>query len=84
MSHTREKLQYVEKMNENENKKLSELRDTLSLDKTKQNNYKKEREKLLRINQKLKQQTGIVNKKELAQDYEARIVEILELKELEA
>jgi len=37
---------------------------------------KKTREKLLRINQKLRQQTGIVNKKELKQDYDARDFEI--------
>ena len=43
---------------------------------------KKTREKLLRINQKLRQQTGIVNKKELKQDYDARDFEINDQQEL--
>lgn len=80
LSHNREKYQYVVELNKIENKKLEELKNQLALEKNNQNKQKKARDALLRLNQKLRQQTGIVNKKELKDDYDARGDEIEQLK----
>ena len=59
--------------------KLQELNEQLTNEKNEQSRLKKNREKLQKINQRLKQQTGIVNKKELKEDYDRRDKEKLEL-----
>lgn len=80
LSHNREKYQYVVELNKIENGKLEKLKEQLAADKNTQNKLKKDREALLRINQKLRQQTGIVNKPELREDYKKRSIDIDELK----
>jgi hypothetical protein len=81
LSHTREKLKYVEKQNMSHNEKLETLHHQLNSEKTALSNMKKEREGLQKENQKLKQQTGIVNKKSLKTDYDNREEEIRSLSE---
>lgn len=56
--------------------KLEDLKEQLNAEKSEQSKLKKYKEKLQKINLKLKQQTGIVNKKELQTDYEDRGVKI--------
>jgi chromosome segregation ATPase len=72
LSHTREKLQYVQEQNRTQNDMLKGLNDELNDEKISLSKLKKEREVLGKENQKLKQQTGIVNKKSLKTDYENR------------
>ena len=81
LSHTREKLQYVQQQNVDQGEKLQVLKDQLDTEKNEQSKLKKQREKLQQINQRLKQQTGIVNKKELKEDFDRRKDEIKALKE---
>ena len=81
LSHTREKLKYVEKQNMSHNEKLETLHHQLNSEKTALSNMKKEREGLQKENQKLKQQTGIDNKKSLNTDYDNREEEIRRLSE---
>lgn len=81
LSHTREKLKYVDKQNMSHNEKLETLHHQLNSEKTALSNMKKEREGLQKENQKLKQQTGIVNKKSLKTDYDNREEEIRSLSE---
>ena len=81
LSHTREKLKYVDKQNMSHNEKLEILHHQLNSEKTALSNMKKEREGLQKENQKLKQQTGIVNKKSLKTDYDNREEEIRSLSE---
>lgn len=81
LSHTREKLKYVEKQNTSHNEKLQTLGDQLNNEKLALSSMKKEREVLQKENQKLKQQTGIVNKKSLKTDYDNREDEIRSLSE---
>lgn len=57
------------------------LHHQLNSEKTALSNMKKEREGLQKENQKLKQQTGIVNKKSLKTDYDNREEEIRSLSE---
>jgi predicted nucleic acid-binding Zn-ribbon protein len=76
LSHTREKLQYVGAQNTHRNLELVELNDKLNDDKISLSKMKKEREVLQKENQKLRQQTGIVNKKSLKTDYDRRSEEI--------
>jgi hypothetical protein len=52
------------------------LNDELNNDKKKLSSLKTEREKKMKENQKLKQQTGIFNKKSLKTDYASRKEEI--------
>lgn len=51
---------------------MEELRETLTNDKSEQSRLKKQKERLQKTNMKLKQQTGIVNKKELQEDFNLR------------
>jgi len=51
---------------------LQDINETLNTDKNEQSKLKKNREKLLKINLKLKQDTGIVSKTELKDDYTRR------------
>ena len=81
LSHTREKLQYVGAQNTHRNLELVELNDKLNDDKISLSKMKKEREVLQKENQKLRQQTGIVNKKSLKTDYDRRSEEIQSLSE---
>lgn len=81
LSHTREKLKYVEKQNYSHNDKLKTLNDQLNEEKKSLSYMKKDREVLQKENQKLKQQTGIVNKKSLKTDYDNREDEIRSLSE---
>lgn len=81
LSHTREKLQYVQVQNRHRNKELQDLNDKLNEDKISLSKMKKEREVLQKENQKLRQQTGIVNKKSLKTDYDRRSEEIQSLSE---
>jgi len=53
----------------------------LNIDKNEQSKLKKNREKLLKINLKLKQDTGIVSKSELKDDYQRRDGQIVEIQE---
>lgn len=76
LSHTREKLQQVIAQNGQQAKQQSELNDDLNNEKTELSRLKKQRESLWKENQRLKQQTGIVNKKELKTDYDQRDEEI--------
>lgn len=79
LSHTREKLQYVLEQNRLETKKLRDLNEDLNNEKTELSKQKKLRESLWKENQKLKQKTGIVNKKSLKTDYDKRADEITNL-----
>ena len=72
LSHTREKLQYVQEQNRQQNENLKELNEILNNEKTELSKLKKNRESLWKENQKLKQKTGIVNKKSLKTDYDKR------------
>lgn len=72
LSHTREKLQYLQEQNRAHAVDLNELADKLNNDKNEQSKLKKQREKLQKINLKLKQQTGIVNNQELQRDFDER------------
>jgi len=81
LSHTREKLQYVQGQNTSHNDKLKELNDKLNDEKISLSKMKKDREVLSKENQKLRQQTGIVNKKSLKTDYDRREEEIRSLSE---
>ena len=81
LSHTREKLQYIQEQNRIHTIKHQDLTANLNADKHEQSRLKVSREALLRTNQKLKQQTGIVNKKELKMDFDARDTEITRLEE---
>ena len=81
LSHTREKLQYIQEQNRIHFIKHQDLTANLTADKHEQSRLKTHREVILRTNQKLKQQTGIVNKKELKMDYDARDIEIVRLEE---
>lgn len=72
LSHTREKLQYVQEQNRQQNENLKELNEILNNEKTELSRLKKSRESLWKENQKLKQKTGIVNKKSLKTDYDKR------------
>jgi hypothetical protein len=60
---------------------LKELNDKLNEDKISLSKMKKEREVLQKENQKLRQQTGIVNKKSLKTDYDRRAEEIQSVSE---
>ncbi|TNV83379.1 hypothetical protein FGO68_gene100 [Halteria grandinella] len=81
LSHTREKLQYVQEQNRTQNEKLKGLNDELNDEKIMLSKMKKDREVLGKENQKLRQQTGIVNKKSLKTDYDHREEEIRSLSE---
>ena len=81
LSHTREKLQFVQEKNRVNSLELHELNEKLSIDKTEQSRLKKTKEKLNKINQKLKQDTGIVNNKGLKANYDKRDIEILDIGE---
>ena len=81
LSHTREKLQYVHGQNQSHNDKLKSLNDQLNDEKISLSKMKKDREVLQKENQKLRQQTGIVNKKSLKTDYDRREDEIRSLSE---
>lgn len=76
LSHTREKLTYVNEQNRIQGEKLKEFGDLLNNEKTTLNNMKKQRESELKTNQKLRQKTGIVNKKCLKTDFDKRDDEI--------
>uniref|UniRef100_A0A7S3CLM4 CCDC113/CCDC96 coiled-coil domain-containing protein n=1 Tax=Strombidium rassoulzadegani TaxID=1082188 RepID=A0A7S3CLM4_9SPIT len=79
LSHTREKLQFVQEKNNTDRQQLLQIIEQLNNEKNEQSRLKKNREKLQKLNQRLKQQTGIVNKKELKEDYDRRDKEKLEL-----
>ena len=79
LSHTREKLQYVQEQNRHHNDKLRVLVDQLNEEKISLSKMKKDREVLQKENQKLRQETGIVNKKSLKTDYDRREDEIRSL-----
>lgn len=81
LSHTREKLQYVNEQNRIQEIQLIELNEQLNNEKNDQSKLKKNREKLQKINQRLKQQTGIVNSKDLKVDFERRAAEIESLQQ---
>ena len=72
LSHTREKLQYIQEQNRIHTIKHQDLTANLTADKHEQTRLKVNRENLLRTNLKLKQQTGIVNNKELKDDFDGR------------
>jgi cell fate (sporulation/competence/biofilm development) regulator YlbF (YheA/YmcA/DUF963 family) len=57
------------------------LQEQLNTDKNEQSRLKKNREKLLKINLKLKQDTGIVSKTELKDDYTKRDADIINLQD---
>lgn len=63
------------------NVKLKSLNDQLNDEKIQLSRMKKDREVLQKENQKLRQQTGIVNKKSLKTDYDRREDEIRSLSE---
>ena len=67
--------------NRHRNDELKELNDKLNEDKISLSKMKKEREVLQKENQKLRQQTGIVNKKSLKTDYDRRAEEIQSVSE---
>lgn len=81
LSHTREKLQFVNEQNRIQEIQLAELNEQVKNEKNDQSKLKKNRDKLQRTNQKLKQQTGIVNSKELGVDFQRRKEEIIGLQE---
>ena len=62
--------------NKQQNDKLTDLSEYLNTEKNDLSKLKKKREKLWKTNQKLKQQTGIVNKKSLKADFDLREHEI--------
>lgn len=74
-------MQYVIEQNDYKNDKLKTLNDTLNDEKIALSKMKKDRAVLEKENQKLRQQTGIVNKKSLKTDYDLREEEIRSLSE---
>ena len=61
--------------------KLQDLTASLTSEKLEQSRLKVHRESIMKINLKLKQQTGIVNNKELSVDFDKRAIEITNLEE---
>ena len=77
VTHTRERYYHLMKVHAKNQEKHQVLFDRLSNLKKRQTALKKEREDHQAINQRLKQETGVENKRELKQDYFNR-VELIE------
>lgn len=75
LSHTREKMKFIETQNGRNEKELAELVDKLDETKTKLTKAKNERAKLDKQNQKLSQKTGIARDNSLKVAYENRKTE---------
>ena len=79
LSHTREKMKYIETQNEKNDVELLELNDKLDETKTKLTKAKNDRAKLEKQNQKLSQKTGIGRDASLKVAYEDRKSEFTNL-----
>ena len=81
LSHTREKMKYIETQNEKNEQELADLNAKLDETKTKLTEAKTKRAKLDKENQKLSQKTGIARDTSLKVAYETRKQEFLSLHE---
>ena len=79
LSHTREKMKYIETQNEKNDVELLDLNDKLDETKTKLTKAKNDRAKLEKQNQKLSQKTGIARDASLKVAYEDRKSEFTNL-----
>lgn len=80
LSHTREKMKFIETQNAKNEKELTELNSRLDDVKTKLTIAKNERAKKDKENQKLSQKTGIARDNSLKSDFLARTQEFMRLK----
>lgn len=80
LSHTREKMKFIETQNARNEKELAELNARLDEVKTKLTISKNERAKKDKENQKLSQKTGIARDNSLKSDFLARTQEFMRLK----
>jgi len=81
LSHTREKLKYVEQQNLLHNSKLKYLNEGLNEEKITLSKMKNDRKILKKEHLKVEQQTGIINNTALKSDYKLRGDEITNLSE---
>ena len=81
LSHTREKMKYIETQNERNEKDLQDLNEKLDDTKTKLTEAKNKRAKLDKQNQKLSQKTGIARDQSLKVAYEDRKTQFTNLHE---
>jgi predicted nucleic acid-binding Zn-ribbon protein len=81
LSHTREKLKYVEQQNLLHNSKLKYLNEGLNEEKISLSKMKNDRKILKKEHLKVEQQTGIINNTALKSDYKYRGEEITNLSE---
>lgn len=81
LSHTREKMKYIETQNEKNEAELAQINEQLDLTKTRLTKKKNERAKLDKQNQKLSQKTGIARDSSLKDAFEARKFEYTSLHE---
>mmetsp|Transcript_17526 Transcript_17526/g.19828 ORF Transcript_17526/g.19828 Transcript_17526/m.19828 type:complete len:813 (+) Transcript_17526:34-2472(+) len=82
LTHTKEKLQFVRQQNTSLEDSFETLEDDLAKQREILASIKKERDQYRRDNQRLKQQTGIVNSKNLTKDFDQRKKNIEELTKL--
>ena len=79
LSHTREKMKYIETQNDKNEVEFADLNDKLDETKTKLTKAKNDRAKLEKQNQKLSQKTGIARDASLKVAYEDRKSEFTNL-----
>jgi len=72
LSHTREKMKYIETLNERNANELAELNQKLDETKDKLTKEKTQRAKLDKLNQKLSQKTGIARDNSLKEAFDLR------------
>lgn len=70
LTHTREKLQFVQKENEVVSNELSELDNKLTKEREQLANLKRSRDKFRYENQRLRQKIGIVDSEDLNRDHD--------------
>lgn len=88
LSHYREKVKFIKALNETRGYDVTRLNTTLMEQKTKLTKLKKQRDKVDKSQQDLKQETGIVSNSSMKEDHEKRekqnealVKEIYELKQ---
>merc|ERR1712098_101805 len=81
LTHTKEKLQHVEKMNVDLKNKKTLKDEECNKYRTQLTDIKKRKDDLRKHNATLRQETGIVNSKNLKQDFDSMQVRIVDLQE---
>jgi len=82
LTHTKEKLQHVEKMNVDLKNKKALKDEVCNKYRTQLTDIKKRKDDLRKHNATLRQETGIVNSKNLKQDFDSMQIRIVELQEM--